>query len=307
MPPGLVFGPCSAAPPRSKRTKTEKRKAWYWSQSEQKRKVLSKAGSERQRKAKLPERKKKREDLSRKKKREDLLKTRKERREEEKQRKKDAGEPLVTKKNAKNLKSHHGAEQVDATILRLLGRSHKSCKKVAPKIKKMAPKSKNSDRKVEEVAGPKWRHGMREERRESWSARAQLRKKIPSAKYLVKAKAAVSGQIVICSEKKTFKPFSREDETQTEEQKQVKAVHEVPIVDIGPDSEAEGRHCSSGDGAEDMVWPLPIQAPLEPMPPCMDFYQVRIKRTIWYSILPSFQLSVKNLPCAFSPSSLHHN
>ena len=171
----------------------------------------------------------------------------------------------------------------------------------------MTSKSKKSDLKIEELAAPKWRHGMREERRESWSARAQLRKKIPSAKYLVKAKAAVPGQIVICSEQKTVEPFSREDETKTEEEKQVEAVHEVPIVDIGPDSEAEGRHCSSGDGAEDMVWPLPIQAPLEPMPPCMDFYQVRIKRTIWYSILPSFQLSVKNLPCAFSPSSLHHN
>ena len=90
---------------------------------------------------------------------------------------------------------------------------------------------------------------MREERRESWSARAQLRKRTPCPKNLVKTKAAVSGQIVICSEQKTFKPFSREDETKTE--KQVKAVHEVPIVDIGPDYEAEGRHCSSGDGAMD--------------------------------------------------------
>ena len=116
----------------------------YWSQTEKKRKVWSKSGSERERKAELPERKKKREDLSRKKKREDLLKTRKQRR-EEKQRKKEAGEPLVTKKKAKrDLKSHHGAEKVDATILKLLGKSHKSCKKVAPK-------SKNSDRKVEEV------------------------------------------------------------------------------------------------------------------------------------------------------------
>ena len=125
MPTGLVFGPCRAPPPKFRRMKTATRKAWYWSLSERngkgKRKVWSKSASERKRKAKLPERNKKREDLSRKK-REDLLKTRKERREEEKQRKKDAGEPLVTKKNAKNLKSHHGAEQVDATILRLLGR-----------------------------------------------------------------------------------------------------------------------------------------------------------------------------------------
>ena len=39
---------------------------------------------------------------------------------------------------------------------------------------------------------------------------------------------------------------------------------------------AEGGHCSSGDGAEEMVWPLPIQTPIEPMPPCMEFYQVGI-------------------------------
>ena len=233
MPPGLMFGPSSAPPPKFKRTKTvAKRKTWCWSQSEQKRKVWSKAGSERQRKAKLPEKKREREDMSRKKKREDLMKTRAQRREEERQRKEEAGESLVAKKKAKRLlKSRHGAEQVDATILRLLGRSYKSCKKVAPK-------SKNSDRKVQEVTAAKWRHGMREERRESWSARAQLRRRTPCAKKLVK------------------------------------------IVDIGPDYEAEGRHCSSVDGAEEMVWPLPIQAPLEPMPPCMEFNQVRIERMI---------------------------
>jgi len=266
MPPGLVFGPCSAPPPRFKRTKTATRKAWYWSQKEKKRKVWSKSGSERKRKAEVPSRKKKREDLSRKKKREDLLKTPAQRREEEKQRKGETSKPLVAKRDTK---SHHGVEQVDATILKVLGRSYKSCKRVAPKIKK-------SDLQVEELAAPKWRPGMREERPESWCARAQLRKRASRAKKLVKTEAAVSGQIVICSEQKTFKPFSREDETKTEEEKQVKAVQEVPIIDIGPDYEAEGRHCSSGDGAEEMSWPLPIQAPLEPMPPCMEFYQVRI-------------------------------
>jgi hypothetical protein len=228
-----MFGPSSAPPPKFKRTKTvAKRKTWCWSESEQKRKVWSKAGSERQRKAELPERKKKRDDLSRKKKREDLLKTPEQRREEEKQRKEEARELVVRKKKAKRgLKSRLGAEQVDATILRLLGRSHKSCKKVAPK-------SKKSDRKVVEVAAAKWRHGMREERRESWSARAQLRKRTPCARKLVK------------------------------------------IVDVGADYEADGGQCSSGDGAVEMSWPLPIQAPVEPMPPCMEFYQVRIKRTI---------------------------
>ena len=228
-----MFGPSSAPPPKFKRTKTvAKRKTWCWSQSEQKRKVWSKAGSERQRKAKLPEKKREREDMSRKKKREDLMKTRAQRREEERQRKEEAGESLVAKKKAKRLlTSRHGAEQVDVTILRLLGRSHKSWKKVTSK-------SKKSDLKIEELAAPKWRHGMREERQESWSARAQLRKRTPCARKLVK------------------------------------------IVDVGADYEADGGQCSSGDGAVEMSWPLPIQAPVEPMPPCMEFYQVRIKRTI---------------------------
>ena len=293
MPVGLVFGPCRAPPPEFKKMKSGSRRMWCWSQSERgirkawywlqlqsknpeeskgKRIVWSKARSERQRKEKLPERKKKREDLSRKKKREDLLKTRKQRR-EEKQRKKEAGEPLVTKKKAKrDLKSHHGAEKVDATILKLLGKSHKSCKKVGPL------KSKKSDMKVEEVAAPKWRNGMREERRESWSARAQLRKRTPCPKNLVKTKATVSGQIVICSEQKTSKEsYSKEDETKTAEEKKVEAAHQVPpIVDVGADYEADGGQCSSGDGAVEMSWPLPIQAPVEPMPPCMEFYQVRI-------------------------------
>ena len=49
----------------------------------------------------------------------------------------------------------------------------------------------------------------------------------------------------------------------------------VPMVDVGPDYEAEGGLCGSGVGASELAWPLPIQAPLEPMPPCMAFYQVR--------------------------------
>ena len=180
MPVGLVFGPCRAPPPEFKKMKSGSRRMWCWSQSERgirkawywlqlqsknpeeskgKRIVWSKARSERQRKEKLPERKKKREDLSRKKKMEDQSKSREQRREEEKKRKEDAGERLVTKKKAKNLKSHHGAEQVDATILRLLGRSHKSCKKVPPKTKK-------SDLQVEEFDTPKWIPGMRKDRLE---------------------------------------------------------------------------------------------------------------------------------------------
>ena len=79
----------------------------------------------------------------RKKKREEWLLMRAQRREEEKQRKAEMGEPLVEKVKAKrDAKSHHGTEQVDATIIKLLGRSHKSHKKMAPKSR---------DRKVEDV------------------------------------------------------------------------------------------------------------------------------------------------------------
>ena len=51
----------------------------------------------------------------------------------------------------------------------------------------------------------------------------------------------------------------------------------VPIVDVGPDYDADGGLCSSGRGVEatELAWPLPIQAPLQPMPPCMEFYQVK--------------------------------
>ena len=53
-----------------------------------------------------------------------------------------------------------------------------------------------------------------------------------------------------------------------------------PIVDVGADYEADGGQCSSGDGAVEMSWPLPVQAPVEPMPPCMEFYQVRKQKLI---------------------------
>ena len=55
------------------------------------------------------------------------------------------------------------------------------------------------------------------------------------------------------------------------------------IVDVGPDYGADGGLYSSGDGAAELAWPLSIQAPLEPMPPCMEFYQVR-KEQLKYRI-----------------------
>ena len=102
------------------------------------------------------------------------LQMRADKREEEKQRRAEMGEPEVTKAKKCAKKNNHGTEVIDATILKVLGKSQKS-KKVVPKRKK-----KNDERP--EVAGPrpKWRHGMREERQEGrtidssyWRARKQ--------------------------------------------------------------------------------------------------------------------------------------
>ena len=303
MPKGLLFGPDlrrsdrQDLPPKFKKTKKTKRKVTSRSKGESRSKV---------------QRDRKREE--RKKKREDRLLMRAQRRKEEKQRQAEIGEPAVTKvKVKKDFKSNHGAEHVDATILKVLGRSHKTQKKMAPKSK---------DKKVKEVAASKWRPGMTEERHERRSVKAKplkktsgtekMREKIGVAseekmrrtKEKSKARADVSGEIVISSERPNLNlSFSRKKKKAgAADEKQAKAGVQqvvptvnvgsdyeadgldwavekpcklVPIVDVGPDYEADGGLCGSGEGASELAWPLPIQAPLEPMPPCMQFYQVR--------------------------------
>ena len=189
MPAGLVFGPEGAPPPKFKRMKTVKRKVWYWSEAEKKRKVWTKSASEKKRKAELLERKRVAELPESKKERMDMLLRRAQRRKEKKERKAEKEEEAK-----KDMKRQHRSKQVDATILKLLRRTLKS--------KKVAPKS--LDESVKEVAStPKWRHGMREERHESCSTRAQLRKKSP-------VKAAVSGETVISSERSSRQRKLRE-------------------------------------------------------------------------------------------------
>ena len=268
MPRGLLFGPDLPAgkdrpdlPPKFKKTKRK-----------MKRTVKSRSPGESRSKV---QRARKGEDG--KKKREERLLIRAHRREEEKQRKADMGEPVVTKVKAKrDAKSHHGTEQVDATIIKLLGRSHKSHKKVAVKSK---------EKKVEEVAGPIWRHGMREERHECRSVRAQPPNKTSEKMEKSQPKAAVSEEIVISSEQ--LNQFFSKEESKTRagragsgeadkldwaEEKQSEL---PPIVDVGPDYEADGGLCSSGVRATELEWPFPSQDPLQLMPPCMEFYQVR--------------------------------
>ena len=312
MPKGLLFGPDLRRqdrpdlPPKFKKTK-----------GKMKRKVTSRSKGESRSKV---QRDRKREE--RKRKREDRQVMRAQRRKEETQRKAERGEPIVTKVKAKrDFKSNRGEEHVDATILKLLGKTQKS-KKVGPRRRVAKP----------EVVGPKWRHGMREEKHESRSVKAKhekktsvtekMREKIrPASKEKMrraaeksKVKAAASGEIVISSEQQN-PSFSRKkskakadvseeivisSEQQSFSRKKID-VHQVvptinigpdfeadrldwavekqcklvPIVDVGPDYEAEGGLCGSGVGASELAWPLPIQAPLEPMPPCMAFYQVR--------------------------------
>ena len=302
MPKGLLFGPDLRRqdrpdlPPKFKKTK-----------GKMKRKVTSRSKGESRSKV---QRDRKREE--RKRKREDRQVMRAQRRKEETQRKAERGEPIVTKVKAKrDFKSNRGEEQVDATILKLLGKTQKS-KKVGPRRRVAKP----------EVVGPKWRHGMREERHESRSVKAKspketsvtekMREKIrPASKEKMrraaeksKAKAAASGEIVISSERPNLNlSFSRKKKKAgAADEKQAKAGVQqvvptvnvgsdyeadgldwavekqcklVPMVDVGPDYEAEGGLCGSGVGASELAWPLPVQAPLEPMPPCMAFYQVR--------------------------------
>ena len=302
MPKGLLFGPDLRRqdrpdlPPKFKKTK-----------GKMKRKVTSRSKGESRSKV---QRDRKREE--RKRKREDRQVMRAQRRKEETQRKAERGEPIVTKVKAKrDFKSNRGEEQVDATILKLLGKTQKS-KKVGPRRRVAKP----------EVAVPKWRHGMREERHESRSVKAKspketsvtekMREKIrPASKEKMrraavksKAKAAASGEIVISSERPNLNlSFSRKKKKAgaADEKQAMAGVQQVvptvnvgpdyeadgldwavekqcklvPMVDVGPDYEAEGGLCGSGVGASELAWPLPVQAPLEPMPPCMAFYQVR--------------------------------
>ena len=195
-------------------------------------KVKSRALAERERKSAREARQKRREAR---------LERRTARREEEKLHRAENGEPPVVKAKGRVKNSNHGMEQVDAIILKVLGRSLKARKVASKSSAKMVGRP--------EVAGLKWRHGMREEKHEGRCVKGEGEKKAP-------------GQV-------------RSKPTFVEEQQGGKAVirQVVQIVDVGPDHEADGGHCDSGDGAPELA--LPIQIPLEPMPVCMEFYKVR--------------------------------
>ena len=247
-PPGLPFGP-NLPSPKFKEVKAKRKK------------VKSRAVAEKERKNKRPERQKEREAW---------LQRRAKRRAEEKKSRAERGEPEEKKAKKGARKSNLGTEQIDATILKVLGRSRKT-KKVASK-----PKAE----KVE-VVGPKWRHGMREEKHEVCTGRK---------KGINKLKASQ-----VSPSKDNL------DKTKTLEERQLKSdvCQVLPIVDVGPDHQADGGHSEgNGDEAEAPAWPLgsdcaapsggeeaaelaspqPAQNPLNPEAFCQKFFQVRSKQ-----------------------------
>ena len=87
-----------------------------------KKKMKSRAKAEKERKKKRPERQKRKADK---------VKRRAQKKEEERLKRAERGEPEVIKVKKSATNSHHGTEQIDSTILKLLRKSHKS-KKAGP-------------------------------------------------------------------------------------------------------------------------------------------------------------------------------
>ena len=217
--PGL--GGRDLSPLKFKRVKTAKRK------------VKTKSEMERARKAKRLERKNKRKAR---------LQRRADRREEEKQRRDERGEPQVTKTRSKRRdpKSHHGTEMVDTTILKLLGKSHKS--------KKVAGKNKPNRVEMKKVGtqhgseGAKWKPGMREEPREGWQEERKLKQQ---------------AEVESSSKKKKTTAGSHSQQT----------LPDFPPTPSPP-----------SDVPPSPTFHPEATASIPPMPPCMEFYQVRRKQ-----------------------------
>ena len=234
-------------------------------------KVKSRAKAEKERKNTREERQRERQ-----RERKDKLQRRAKRREEDEKSKAERGEPDVAKAKAKkHSRSHHGAEQVDAVILKLLGKSQKS--------RKVRPKSRGNKVDNPKLATPKWRHGMREEKHERCTAKSNPKKK---SMELRTSQASPRADTL--------------DDTRHVEEKLLRVdIHQaVPIVDLGPGHGADGVHSSSGDGVVELGWPfgpdhavpssaeevaelaspLPAQSPLDPEAFCLKFFQVKRKQ-----------------------------
>ena len=247
--PGLVFGP-HLPPLKIKDLKVKKK-------TKKEKKPMMERRSDRQ---------------EREEKRKERLLRRAAKREEERQRRADGGGAEVRKAKSKRRdpKRNHGTEQVNAVILKLLGKSLKS-KIVAGKGKKgvVGPKTDHS----KETVGMTWKPGMRGEggdkmqRRQRIHQRRKLMKKAQAEASIKKWKAETSEVFIadIVSElvanlpvsgakevPKTEKDISmamtetEEDKSQampkTEKDKSLATSSEdemVVMVDIGTDSEED--------------------------------------------------------------------
>ena len=162
------------------------------------------------------------------------------RQKEEGRLRREAGVVAEVRKKRPNKISMKGTEKVDSTILKVLGKS--------PKSKVTAVAKGRGKREASKVVA--------QEERSSRISRKIIHEKM-------------------------------------QERKKRSKLPVLPCVDLGPDLDADGPHFGNADGAMALVWPLgpdcsepgsgdeawalPIQAPLEPMPPCLELFQVRQK------------------------------
>ena len=237
--PGLSFAP---------RLPVQKFKTPW---ARKKKEVKSKSEAERDRKSSQPERQWKRDER---------LRRRAERREEEKQLRAERGEPPVVKaKSKRDAKSHHGAEQVDAIILKLLGKSIKS-----QKVTRKGKQSVVGKKKVDAQQETQWKPGMRlkgGERMEKLQRKQQRRRVLKKAKAERTSRREAKEMIGdILSDLLTSLPHSSSDEAER-------------ICDIGEDLEADlhwnplgAERVETPDFPPTIIHPKSSLTPIHPKP-----------------------------------------
>ena len=208
-------------------------------------KMKSRAKAEKERKKKRPERQKRKADK---------VKRRAQKKEEERLKRAERGEPEVIKVKKSATNSHHGTEQIDSTILKLLRKSHRSKKEVPHKKEKKVGRP--------EVAS-QWR-GVREERHEARQEKKQREKLKPNEIYQSK---------------------DYQDKTEHLEEKKKKCsstfseAAKDPVEEKLPRADIHYALPGSGQEAAELASPLPDQNPLDPEAFCMKFFQVIKKQS----------------------------
>ena len=173
------------------------------------------------------------------------------RQKEEGRLRREAGVVAEVRKKRPNKISLKGTEKVDSTILKVLGKTPKSKVTALARGKREASKVVAQEERSSRISRKIIHEKMQERKRSKLPKKNSVEKKQPVCQVL-------------------------------------------PCVDLGPDLDADGPHFGNADGAVALVWPLgpdcsepgsgdeawalPIQAPLEPMPPCTELFQVRQKQ-----------------------------